>query len=142
MSRKFAERTKLNLSEVNREVRAQWDAEDVFHKSMTEREGCPSFIFFEGPPSANGHPGIHHVLARSLKDTFCRFKTMNLCLQGYSLRADRRGASGGLLLLGRRVSVQRGAVYRASHAAGRPLRLHSSAFPARTERQTLHSAAR
>ena len=76
MSRKFAERTKLNLSEVNREVLAQWDAEDVFHKSMTEREGCPSFIFFEGPPSANGHPGIHHVLARSLKDTFCRFKTM------------------------------------------------------------------
>ena len=76
MSKKFAERTKLNLSEVNREVLAQWDAEDVFHKSMTEREGCPSFIFFEGPPSANGHPGIHHVLARSLKDTFCRFKTM------------------------------------------------------------------
>lgn len=76
MSNKFAERTKLNLSEVNREVLAQWDAEDVFHKSMTEREGCPSFIFFEGPPSANGHPGIHHVLARSLKDTFCRFKTM------------------------------------------------------------------
>ena len=76
MSRKFAERTKLNLNEVNREVLAQWDAEDVFHKSMTEREGCPSFIFFEGPPSANGHPGIHHVLARSLKDTFCRFKTM------------------------------------------------------------------
>ena len=76
MSRKFAERTKLNLSEVNREVLEQWDAEDVFHKSMTEREGCPSFIFFEGPPSANGHPGIHHVLARSLKDTFCRFKTM------------------------------------------------------------------
>ena len=76
MSKKFAERTKLNLSEVNREVLGQWDAEDVFHKSMTEREGCPSFIFFEGPPSANGHPGIHHVLARSLKDTFCRFKTM------------------------------------------------------------------
>lgn len=76
MSRKFAERTKLNLSDVNHEVLAQWDAEDVFHKSMTEREGCPSFIFFEGPPSANGHPGIHHVLARSLKDTFCRFKTM------------------------------------------------------------------
>ena len=76
MSKRFAERTKLNLSEVNREVLEQWDKEDVFHKSMTEREGCPSFIFFEGPPSANGHPGIHHVLARSLKDTFCRFKTM------------------------------------------------------------------
>ena len=76
MSNRFAERTKLNLSDVNREVLEQWDSEDVFHKSMTEREGCSSFIFFEGPPSANGHPGIHHVLARSLKDTFCRFKTM------------------------------------------------------------------
>ena len=76
MSKKFAERAHLNLSEVNKEVLKQWDDEDVFHKSMTEREGCPSFIFFEGPPSANGHPGIHHVLARSIKDTFCRFKTM------------------------------------------------------------------
>ncbi|MCR4920935.1 MAG: isoleucine--tRNA ligase [Bacteroidaceae bacterium] len=77
MSRKFAERNKLNLSEVNDEVLKVWDEEDVFHRSVTEREGCPSFIFFEGPPSANGHPGIHHVLARSIKDTFCRYKTMN-----------------------------------------------------------------
>lgn len=73
---KFAERTKLNLTDVNNEVLKEWDDEDVFHKSVTEREGCPSFIFFEGPPSANGHPGIHHVMARSLKDTFCRYKTM------------------------------------------------------------------
>ena len=76
MSKKFAEHSKLDLSQVGKEVLKQWDEEDVFHKSFTEREGCPSFIFFEGPPSANGHPGIHHVLARSLKDTFCRFKTM------------------------------------------------------------------
>ncbi len=76
MSKKFTERNKLNLSEVNKEVLGQWDEEDVFHQSMSEREGCPSFIFYEGPPSANGHPGIHHVLARSIKDTFCRFKTM------------------------------------------------------------------
>ncbi|MCM1422130.1 MAG: class I tRNA ligase family protein, partial [Bacteroides sp.] len=76
MAKRFAERTKLDLSLVNKEVLADWDSEDVFHKSMTEREGCPSFIFFEGPPSANGHPGIHHVMARSIKDTFCRFKTM------------------------------------------------------------------
>ena len=76
MAKNFAERTRLNLSEVNKEVLEQWDAADVFHKSMTERQGCPSFIFFEGPPSANGHPGIHHVLARSIKDTFCRYKTM------------------------------------------------------------------
>ena len=76
MANRFAERTQLNLSDVNKEVLKMWDDADVFHKSMTEREGCPSFIFFEGPPSANGHPGIHHVLARSIKDTFCRFKTM------------------------------------------------------------------
>ncbi len=76
MTKKFAERSRLNLSEVNKEVLQQWDEEDLFHRSISEREGCPSFIFFEGPPSANGHPGIHHVLARSIKDTFCRFKTM------------------------------------------------------------------
>ena len=76
MSKKFTERNKLNLSDVNKEVLQQWDKEDVFHSSISEREGCPSFVFYEGPPSANGHPGIHHVLARSIKDTFCRFKTM------------------------------------------------------------------
>ena len=76
MAKKFAERNQLNLSDVNHEVLKDWDANDVFHKSMTEREGCPSFIFFEGPPSANGHPGIHHVMARSIKDVFCRYKTM------------------------------------------------------------------
>ena len=76
MSKKFTERNKLNLSDVNKEVLKQWDEEDVFHSSISEREGCPSFVFYEGPPSANGHPGIHHVLARSIKDTFCRFKTM------------------------------------------------------------------
>ena len=76
MSKKFTERNKLNLSDVNKEVLQQWDEEDLFHRSISEREGCPSFVFFEGPPSANGHPGIHHVLARSIKDTFCRFKTM------------------------------------------------------------------
>ena len=76
MAKKFQERTRLNLSEVNKDVLSQWDEEDLFHRSISEREGQPSFIFFEGPPSANGHPGIHHVLARSIKDTFCRFKTM------------------------------------------------------------------
>lgn len=76
MSKKFAERSKLNLSEVNKEVLEQWKGEDLFHKSITEREGCPSFIFYEGPPSANGHPGIHHVMGRTIKDTFNRYKTM------------------------------------------------------------------
>ncbi len=92
MSKKFTERARLNLSEVNKEVLRQWDEEDVFHKSMTEREGCPSFIFFEGPPSANGHPGIHHVLARSLKDTFCRFKTM----KGYQVKRKAGWDTHGL----------------------------------------------
>ncbi len=73
---KFAERSRLNLSEVNKEILEKWKEQDVFHRSMSEREGCPSFIFYEGPPSANGHPGIHHVMARSLKDTICRYRTM------------------------------------------------------------------
>ena len=76
MDKKFAEYGNLNLSATNQEVLRQWDEQDVFAKSMTEREGCPSFVFFEGPPSANGMPGIHHVMARSIKDTFCRYKTM------------------------------------------------------------------
>ena len=76
MSKKFSEYGQLNLSEVNKEVLKAWDEKDVFAKSMTEREGCPSFVFYEGPPSANGMPGIHHVMARTIKDTFCRYKTM------------------------------------------------------------------
>ena len=76
MSKKFAEHSQLNLSQVNKDVLKEWDENDVFAKSMTEREGSPSFVFFEGPPSANGMPGIHHVMARTIKDTFCRYKTM------------------------------------------------------------------
>ena len=76
MIKKFTEYSQLNLSEVNKEVLKKWDENDVFSRSMTEREGHPSFVFYEGPPSANGMPGIHHVMARTIKDTFCRFKTM------------------------------------------------------------------
>lgn len=76
MAKKFVEHKELNLSAVNNEVLAEWEKNDVFHKSIDERDGCPQFVFFEGPPSANGHPGIHHVLARSIKDTFNRYKTM------------------------------------------------------------------
>ncbi len=76
MSKRFAEHSQLNLSQVNKDVLKEWDENDVFAKSMTEREGCPSFVFYEGPPSANGMPGIHHVMARSIKDIFCRYKTM------------------------------------------------------------------
>lgn len=73
---KFAEYNKFNLSEINKEMLAQWNAENLFEQSMTTREGCPSFVFYEGPPSANGMPGIHHVMARTIKDIFCRYKTM------------------------------------------------------------------
>ena len=73
---KFAERGQLDLSQVNKDVLEDWKKEDLFARSIKEREGCPSFVFYEGPPSANGMPGIHHVMARTIKDTFCRYKTM------------------------------------------------------------------
>lgn len=76
MSKKFTERNSLNLFEVNQEVLQDWDKADLFHRSMSEREGSPTYVFYEGPPSANGHPGIHHVMARTIKDVFCRYKTM------------------------------------------------------------------
>lgn len=76
MAKKFAEHKGLDLTAINKDVLSDWEKNDIFHKSIDEREGCPQFIFFEGPPSANGHPGIHHVLARSIKDTFNRYKTM------------------------------------------------------------------
>ena len=76
-NKKFQERDKqLNLSEINKEVLAQWEAASLFENSMKAREGCPSFVFYEGPPSANGMPGIHHVMARTIKDITCRYKTM------------------------------------------------------------------
>ena len=74
--KKFAERGQLDLSQVNKDVLEDWTKEDLFRRSIKEREGCPSFVFYEGPPSANGMPGIHHVMARTIKDTFCRYKTM------------------------------------------------------------------
>lgn len=76
MSKKFAEYSKFDLSNVNKVVLNKWKDGDIFHKSLETREGCPSFVFYEGPPSANGMPGIHHVIARSIKDIFCRYKTM------------------------------------------------------------------
>ncbi|MEE1541879.1 MAG: isoleucine--tRNA ligase, partial [Paludibacteraceae bacterium] len=76
MGKKFAEYSNFNLSEINKEVLKQWDEKDIFRKSVETREGAPSFVFFEGPPSANGMPGIHHVMARSIKDIFCRYKSM------------------------------------------------------------------
>ena len=76
MTKKFAEYKGLNLTDVNNAILQEWKKNNVFERSVKEREGCPEFVFFEGPPSANGHPGIHHVLARTIKDTFNRYKTM------------------------------------------------------------------
>ena len=79
MSKKFTEYKGLDLPGLAAEVLGKWDADDTFHKSITTREGHPTFVFYEGPPSANGMPGIHHVMARTIKDVFCRYKTQ----QGY-----------------------------------------------------------
>ena len=92
MSKKFTEYNNLDLSQVNKEVLQRWDKEDVFHKSLEMREGAPSFVFYEGPPSANGMPGIHHVIARSIKDIFCRYKTM----KGYQVKRKAGWDTHGL----------------------------------------------
>src|SRR5690606_11619649 len=75
MSAKFAEYKGLDLPKIAEEILAYWKENDIFEKSVTTREGKEPFVFFEGPPSANGLPGIHHVMARSIKDIFCRYKT-------------------------------------------------------------------
>mgnify|MGYP006290761623 FL=1 len=81
---KFPEYESFNLSEINKEVLKKWQEEKTFEKSLTSRENDPAFVFFEGPPSANGKPGIHHVMSRTIKDIICRYKT----LDGY--RVDRK----------------------------------------------------
>jgi len=75
MSAKFTEYKGLDLPTVASEVLDFWKKENIFEQSVTTREGNPPFVFFEGPPSANGLPGIHHVMARAIKDIFCRYKT-------------------------------------------------------------------
>lgn len=92
MAKKFAEYNGLDLTRVNSEMLEAWNNGKVFDKSIDEREGCPQFVFFEGPPSANGHPGIHHVLARSIKDTFNRYKTM----KGYQVHRKAGWDTHGL----------------------------------------------
>lgn len=76
MSSKFQEYKQLDLSQINKDVLKSWEKDDTFHKSISTREGHETFVFYEGPPSANGMPGIHHVMARAIKDIFCRYKTM------------------------------------------------------------------
>ena len=90
--KKFKEYKQLNLPEMSREVLADWEKENLFHQSIETRAGHPAFLFFEGPPSANGMPGIHHVLARTIKDTFCRYKTM----QGYQVQRKAGWDTHGL----------------------------------------------
>lgn len=92
MDNKFPEYKGLNLSQVNKDVLSQWDSNDTFHKSMSTRQGKPTFVFYEGPPSANGTPGIHHVMARAIKDTFCRFKTQ----QGFLVKRKAGWDTHGL----------------------------------------------
>ncbi len=74
--KKFPVHNGFNLADINRQVLEQWKQKRLFERSMEVREGCPSFVFYEGPPSANGMPGIHHVMARTIKDVICRYKTM------------------------------------------------------------------
>ncbi|MBQ8471832.1 MAG: class I tRNA ligase family protein, partial [Alistipes sp.] len=89
---KFNEYKGLDLAKIADEVLARWDAEQTFDKSLSTREGHPSFVFFEGPPSANGMPGIHHVMARTIKDVFCRYKTQ----QGFQVHRKAGWDTHGL----------------------------------------------
>ncbi len=92
MAKKFTEYNQFNLSQINKEILERWEKDDVFRRSLEIREGSPSFVFYEGPPSANGMPGIHHVIARSIKDIFCRYKTM----KGYLVRRKAGWDTHGL----------------------------------------------
>ena len=78
----------LNLPEIDREILHFWDSEHIFQKSIEERDPSNSYVFYEGPPSANGMPGIHHVMARTIKDIFCRYHTMK------GQRVERKGGLG------------------------------------------------
>ncbi len=92
MVKKFPEHKNFNLSDINKEILEHWKKNDTFAKSLSTRAGKPEFIFYEGPPSANGLPGIHHVLSRTLKDTFCRYKT----LQGFKVERKAGWDTHGL----------------------------------------------
>lgn len=92
MNTKFSEYTHLDLSAINKDILAYWDKHDIFKKSIDTRTGNPSFVFYEGPPSANGMPGIHHVMARTIKDLFLRYKTM----KGYQVQRKAGWDTHGL----------------------------------------------
>ncbi len=90
--KKFKEYSGFNLSNINKTILEFWEKDNTFHKSIELREGNPAFIFYEGPPSANGMPGIHHVMARTIKDVFCRYKTM----QGFQVKRKAGWDTHGL----------------------------------------------
>ena len=90
--KKFPEYQGSNLSDINKQVLEGWNADHLFEKTVAERTGAQSFVFFEGPPSANGKPGIHHVMARTIKDLFCRYKTM----QGFHVKRKAGWDTHGL----------------------------------------------
>ncbi len=92
MAKKYQQYEKLNLPELAQKIQDKWTAENTFDASMKIREGATPFVFFEGPPSANGMPGIHHALARSVKDLFCRYKT----LQGFQVKRKAGWDTHGL----------------------------------------------
>lgn len=92
MDKKFAEYKSLDLTKIGDEILEDWKRNDVFHRTIQEKDENKPFIFYEGPPSANGHPGIHHVLARSIKDTINRYKTM----KGYQVRRKAGWDTHGL----------------------------------------------
>ena len=90
--KKYPEYKQLDLSAINKEILTRWQLNSIFEKSLSTREGNPSYTFYEGPPSANGMPGIHHVMGRAIKDIFCRFKT----LQGYKVNRKAGWDTHGL----------------------------------------------
>ncbi|TLX73968.1 isoleucine--tRNA ligase [Labilibacter sediminis] len=92
MSAKFKEYKGLDLSQINKDVLKEWEKNETFEKSISTREGNPTFVFYEGPPSANGLPGIHHVISRSLKDIVCRYKTQ----QGFEVERKAGWDTHGL----------------------------------------------
>ncbi|MFK7845925.1 MAG: class I tRNA ligase family protein, partial [Rhodothermales bacterium] len=81
----FREEKNFDLPALEESILAKWEAQKIFEKSVAARAGAPTFSFYEGPPTANGRPGIHHVLARTIKDTFCRYKTMK------GFKVERKG---------------------------------------------------
>ena len=77
---RFGEIRRIDAQVIERQIRDWWKSARIFEKSVQARKGAPTYTFYEGPPTANGHPGIHHVMARTIKDVFCRYHTMKGCL--------------------------------------------------------------